>query len=111
MVVVINPLMNDVHPGQKVATVQGAEVVSPRAGEATPTIDPSWFFTGDSPAPETWKIQLRKKLQARTNVFSLHNWDVGKAKQVEHQICLSNPRPFRECSHHIPQPMLMREDQ
>ncbi|KAJ4941533.1 hypothetical protein JOQ06_011412 [Pogonophryne albipinna] len=51
---------------------------------------------GESPIPEVWKTRLRQKLSKRANVFSLDELDVGLAKEVEHTIRLSDPRPFRE---------------
>lgn len=65
------------------------------------TIDPSVFKFGDSPIPEEWKSRLQQKLAERRNVFSLHEWDVGCAKGVEHHIRLHDPRPFRERSRKI----------
>lgn len=34
-------------------------------------------------------------------MFSLHEWDVGMAKGIEHNIRLSDPRPFRERSRRL----------
>ncbi|KAL6470660.1 hypothetical protein MHYP_G00217790 [Metynnis hypsauchen] len=48
-----------------------------------------------------WKERLRKKICSRRQVFSLHEWEVGLAKGVEHHIRLSDPRPFRERSRRI----------
>lgn len=56
---------------------------------------------GESPVPETWKARLRQKLSERADVFSLHELDVGLAKEVEHTIRLSDSRPFRERSRRI----------
>lgn len=53
---------------------------------------------GDSPLPEEWKERLRQKLAQRADVFSLHEWDVGLAKGVEHSIRLADERPFRVSS-------------
>ncbi|KAF7646900.1 hypothetical protein LDENG_00180850 [Lucifuga dentata] len=47
------------------------------------------------------KDRLRQKLSKRGNVFSLNEWDVGLAKDVEHHIQLSDSRPFRERSWHL----------
>ncbi|KAJ8385585.1 hypothetical protein AAFF_G00184470 [Aldrovandia affinis] len=58
--------------------------------------DPRLIEFGDSPIPEQWKDRLRQKLSERASVFSLHEWDVGLAKGVEHNIRLSDSRPFRE---------------
>ena len=56
---------------------------------------------GDSPVSEDWKGRLRQKLSTRSQVFSLHEWDVGLAKDVEHTIRMSDPRPFRERSRRL----------
>ncbi|KYO42741.1 hypothetical protein Y1Q_0023049 [Alligator mississippiensis] len=103
-VIVVNPTLKDivVHPGQKVALIKKAEVVSPEQ-EANPLpIDPSTFFGGNSPVPKSCKARLWDKLGAQACVFSLNDWDVGEAKGVKYHIRLSNPRPFRERSRHIP---------
>ncbi|KAL1258944.1 hypothetical protein QQF64_009521 [Cirrhinus molitorella] len=63
--------------------------------------DPNLIHFGDSPVPEGWKVRLRKKLADRAHVFSMHEWDVGLAKGVEHHIRLSDPRPFRERSRRL----------
>ncbi|XP_053301840.1 uncharacterized protein LOC128460622 [Pleuronectes platessa] len=65
------------------------------------TVDPSLFNFGDSSIPEEWKSRLQQKLAKRRNVFSLHEWDVGLAKRVEHHIRLHDPRPFRERSRRL----------
>lgn len=103
-VVVVSPTMWGVmvHPGQKVATVREADVVNPTLRGDPPPINPKWFYFGDSPVAEAWKVRLWKKLQGPSHVFSLHDWDVGEAKGVKHQICLNDPQPFCERSHHIP---------
>lgn len=64
-------------------------------------VDPCLFNFGDSPIPKYWKDRLSQKLSERTNVFSLHEWDVGCAKGVEHHIRLSDSTPFRERSRRL----------
>ncbi len=64
-------------------------------------IDPCLFNFGDSPIPKYWKDRLSQKLSERSNVFSLHEWDVGSAKGVEHHIHLSDNTPFRERSRRL----------
>ncbi len=64
-------------------------------------VDPQLFNFGCSPIPEAWKARLVKKLSERTSVFSLDEWDVGLAKNVEHQIRLSDSKSFRERSRRI----------
>lgn len=56
---------------------------------------------GDSPISEEWKQRLCRKLLARSQVFSVHEWDVGLAKGVRHTIRMSDSRPFRERSRHL----------
>lgn len=63
--------------------------------------DASLINFGESPVPEAWKARLRQKLLERTDVFSLHELDVGLAKEVEHSIRLSDSQPFRERSRRI----------
>lgn len=97
-IVVVNPTLRDVvvHPEQKVAAVCEAEMVAITTKPNFPPIGPSRFFFGDSPALESWKVQLCQKLQGQTNIFSLHEWNIGEAKGMEHQIQLNNPCPFHE---------------
>ncbi|KAK9542055.1 hypothetical protein VZT92_002054 [Zoarces viviparus] len=64
-------------------------------------IDPNLFDFDDSPIPEDWKNRIRQKLAERQNVFSLHEWEVGLAKGVQHNIRLEDPRPFRERSRRL----------
>ncbi|KAG7512030.1 Retrovirus-related Pol poly from transposon 297 [Solea senegalensis] len=63
--------------------------------------DPNLINFGDSPVSEEWKQRLRQKLSARSQVFSLHEWDVGLAKSVAHTIRMSDARPFRERSRRL----------
>ena len=65
------------------------------------TLDPGLFDFGESPIPTVWKERLAKKLSERAGVFSLVEWDVGLAKGVEHNIRISDPRPFRERSRRL----------
>uniref|UniRef100_A0AAQ4P6T0 ribonuclease H n=1 Tax=Gasterosteus aculeatus aculeatus TaxID=481459 RepID=A0AAQ4P6T0_GASAC len=78
-------------------------VPSPKAGaETVPTkLDPELLQFGDSPIPHQWKERLRQKLCERAEVFSLHEWDVGLAKDVEHNIRMTDPKPFRERSRRL----------
>lgn len=77
-------------------------VTDPKALEPeTSTLDPKLFDFGDSPVPKEWKERLQQKLAQRRNVFSLGEWDVGLAKNVEHHIRLSDFTPFRERSRRL----------
>ncbi len=89
--------------GTVIAEMYAVDTVTPiQPSElTTETLDPSLFNFGDSPIPEEWKSRLRQKLAERRNVFSLHEWDVGLAKGVEHHIRLHDPRPFRERSRRL----------
>nr|XP_055033931.1 uncharacterized protein LOC129422186 [Misgurnus anguillicaudatus] len=74
--------------------------VAPGVQNSKP-IDPDLFNFGGSTIPAAWEERLRLKLAERSNVFSLEEWDVGLAKDVNHQIRLSDSRPFRERSRRI----------
>ncbi|KAI3375871.1 hypothetical protein L3Q82_003756 [Scortum barcoo] len=74
--------------------------LSPSKTTAT-EFDANLIDFGDSPVSEEWKERLRQKLSTRSQVFSLHEWDVGLAKGVEHTIRMSDPRPFRERSRRL----------
>lgn len=63
--------------------------------------DPCLFHFGDSPIPKYCKDRLSQKLSERPNDFSLHEWDVGSAKGVEHHIRLSDNTPFRKRSRRL----------
>ncbi|CAM4528450.1 unnamed protein product [Lepidochelys olivacea] len=91
-----------VKQGQKIADLFEPEsIVKPQYETPVSAIDPAKFDFGDSPVSEDWKDRLRKKLCERSKVFSLHEWDVGCAKGVEHNIRLHDSRPFRERSRKI----------
>ncbi|KAL0151367.1 hypothetical protein M9458_053361 [Cirrhinus mrigala] len=83
-----------VSPTAMVTVAQGVQVASKR-------LDPKLFKFGDSPIPANWKARLREKLSERGSVFSVTEWDVGKAKDVKHTIRLNDYRPFRERSRRI----------
>uniref|UniRef100_A0A8C8DU84 ribonuclease H n=1 Tax=Oryzias sinensis TaxID=183150 RepID=A0A8C8DU84_9TELE len=89
--------------GTVVAEMHTVDIVTnPQALESKHTaLDANLFDFGDSPVPEEWKNRLRQKLMARRNVFSLDEWDVGLAKDVEHKIRLSDSTPFRERSRRL----------
>lgn len=78
-----------------VATIPPKEKVSS-------DFDASLINFGDSPISEQWKNRLRQKLAQKSHVFSMHEWDVGLAKGVEHQIHLTDSRPFRQRSRRLP---------
>ena len=63
--------------------------------------DVSQIHFGESPVPDAWRTRLQQKLAKRAAVFSLDELDVGLAKEVEHTIRMSDPRPFRERSRRI----------
>lgn len=75
-----------------------SSVVKSRKAEE---VDPNLIAFGDSPIPREWKERLMINLCRRCNVFSLHEWEVGLVKGIEHNIRLSDPRPFRERSRRL----------
>lgn len=83
--------------------MHAVDVVSnPKALESeNSTLDPELFDFGESPVPSEWKIRLQQKLAEKRHVFSLSEWDVGLAKDVEHRIRLSDSTPFRERSRRL----------
>ncbi|KAL7878188.1 hypothetical protein SRHO_G00048310 [Serrasalmus rhombeus] len=89
--------------GTVIAKIQEADVVTEVKKDSSPQaqIDPELFNFGDSPIPPEWRKRLSQKLSERTQVFSVEDWDVGLAKDVEHHIRLTDPRPFRERSRRI----------
>ncbi|KAI5615219.1 hypothetical protein C0J50_8776 [Silurus asotus] len=79
---------------QAVTTIPPRETVSSE-------FDVNLMNFGDSPISEQWKNRLRRKLAQKSHVFSMHEWDVGLAKGVEHKIRLSDARPFRQRSRRL----------
>ena len=89
--------------GTVIAQIHKADVVTglAQAPSAPGAIDPALFDFGDSPLPPMWRDRLAQKLAERSKVFSVEEWDVGLAKDVEHRIRLTDSRPFRERSRRI----------
>ncbi|KAL0173003.1 hypothetical protein M9458_033314, partial [Cirrhinus mrigala] len=90
-----------IRTGTVVGHVYLADSVCTLSPSDKAAFDPNLIDFGDSPVPEVWKVRLRQKLADRARVFSMHEWDVGLAKGVEHHIRLSDPRPFRERSRRL----------
>lgn len=90
-------------PGTVMANVFHTDIVTVAQGDQTAVrkLNPNIFNFGDSPIPPNWEERLRKKLSERGNVFSISEWDVGKAKDVTHTIRLNDCTPFRERSRRI----------
>lgn len=79
---------------ESVATIPPEETA--RSG-----FDESVINFGDSPISEEWKNRLRKKLAQKSHIFSMHEWDMGLAKGVEHKIRLTDARPFHQRSRRL----------
>ncbi|KAL4007883.1 hypothetical protein ACER0C_001735 [Sarotherodon galilaeus] len=62
----------------------------------------SSFNFGDSPVPKEWKERLVTKMMERSEVFSLHEFDVGCSKSTQHTIQTTEDKPFRERSRRLP---------
>ncbi|KAL1259510.1 hypothetical protein QQF64_010087 [Cirrhinus molitorella] len=88
--------------GTPLGTIHSADLASPvRKSQNTEELDPNLIDFGGSPIPNEWKERLTRKLCRRRSVFSLLEWEVGLAKGVEHNIRLTDPRPFRERSRRL----------
>lgn len=81
-------------------TVDSVTTIPPKQAVSS-EFDKSLIDFGDSPVSEQWRERLRQKLTQRPHVFSMHEWDVGLAKGVEHTIRLSDERPFRQRSRRL----------
>ena len=80
---------------------------------SVPSGDPIEFDFGDSPIPEEWKTRVKQRLNTYSDVFSRHEYDVGRTTSVEHEIKLTpgpvikeRPRPipardFEDARRHI----------
>lgn len=88
--------------GTIMANVYLTDTLTVGSGEkSSQVIDPSLFKFEDSSIPELWEMRLRQKLAVRSDVFSTNEWDVGLAQGVEHNIRLTDTKPFRERSRRI----------
>ena len=96
----VGTVIGHICPVDPVMSVSQPKTVSESA-EKPPELDPELIQFGDSPIPEQWKARLVQKLSERASVFSLSEWDIGLAKGVEHNIRLTDTRPFRERSRRL----------
>ena len=81
--------------------IDSVTTISSEMPATSDVFDAGLISFGDSPVTEEWKERLRAKLSQRSHVFSLHDWDVGLAKGVEHRIRLMDARPFRQRSRRL----------
>ncbi|XP_038574937.1 uncharacterized protein LOC119902683 [Micropterus salmoides] len=93
-VIPMGTVLGNMYTVESVTTIPAKQPVSSE-------FDKSVINFGDSPVSEQWRERLRQKLSERSHVFSVHEWDVGLAKGVEHTIRLSDARPFRERSRRL----------
>ncbi|KAL0204234.1 hypothetical protein M9458_002252, partial [Cirrhinus mrigala] len=106
-VTVRNTSTKDVHlkRGTPIARLYPVTVVpQPTSAESqlSSTLTPASFDFGNSPLPEDAKQQLCEKLMERRDVFSCHEWDMGRSKSTKDEIRLTDPTPFREHSRRLP---------
>lgn len=102
-VTVRNMSIKDVHlrRGTPIAHLYPVDIVpQPTVAEnkSPNTLTPASFDFGNSPLPEDAKQQLCEKLMEKRDVFSCHEWDVGRSKSTKHEIRLTDSTPFRERS-------------
>ncbi|KAI5094535.1 hypothetical protein C0J45_16259, partial [Silurus meridionalis] len=90
----VGAVIGCIYHADAVTTIPPRETVSSE-------FDVNLMNFGDSPISEQWKNRLRRKLAQKSHVFSMHEWDVGLAKGVEHKIRLSDARPFRQRSRRL----------
>ena len=64
--------------------------------------EPLVFKFGDSPLPSEWKERILGHLHRFSDVFSQHEFDIGKTDAVEHEIKLTAGFPIRERARPIP---------
>lgn len=76
-VILSGTVVGHLHPTHPVS-------LAPKTGE----VDTDFINFRDSPILKTWKQRLKEVLSERASVFSLHKWDLGLAKSVEHYIHL-----------------------
>ncbi|KAL2102455.1 hypothetical protein ACEWY4_001623 [Coilia grayii] len=67
----------------------------------TSALSPASFDFGTSHMPEEAKQRLCEKMLQRKEVFSCSEWDVGCSKSTQHEIRLTDSRPFRERSRRL----------
>lgn len=90
----VETVMGRLHPVDPVVPV-------PKDLRTPSDFDVNLLNFGNSPVPPHWKRRLCQKLSERADVLSLHDWDVGLAHDVEHDIRLADTRPFRERSQRL----------
>ena len=54
------------------------------------------------PIPQDLKEKVMKKLEERSEVFAMHEWDIGCTTQAQHEINLNDDSPFRERTRRMP---------
>lgn len=106
-VTVRNMSTKDVHlkRGTPIAHLYPVDIVPQPAlaeSQLSNTLTPASFDFGNSPIPEDAKQHLCEKLMERRDVFSCHEWDVGRSKSTKHEIRLTDSTPFRERSRCLP---------
>ena len=87
--------------GTVIAQIQKADVVTdiPISNNTDSCIDPGGLILGSRNYRSHGRIDWPRNSQR--NVFSVEEWDVGLAKGVQHNIRLSDTRPFCEWSRRI----------
>ena len=69
---------------------------------AQPKISNVEFDFGDSPISREWKEKITRTLNQFSDVFSQHEFDVGNAKHVQHEIKLTDGPVIKERPRPIP---------
>ena len=91
--------------GMPIAHIFPVEVVSSNPSSKESSSGGQWttesFNFGDSPVSQKWRNRLTQKMLDRSDVFSRHEFDVGCARSTQHQIRLTEDKPFRERSRRL----------
>lgn len=91
--------------GMRIANVFPVDVVhsvsSSKESSAETGLTLDSFEFGDSPVSEEWKRKLAKEMLKRKVVFSCNEFDVGCSKSTQHNIRVTDDRPFRERSRRL----------
>ena len=93
--------------GMQIAHLYRVDVINSVPGKKaskppTPQLSPSSFNFADSPVPPEWKERLCRKMMERKDVFSCSEFDVGCARSTQHNIRVTDDKPFRERSRRLP---------
>lgn len=85
----------DVHAIQRVISNKSAQKGDMSSKVEEKSTKELCFDFGDSPLSKEWKERITQKLQDMSEVFAIHDFDVGQTDKVKHSIKLHDNTPFK----------------